>query len=588
VAARIALVYIGLIAALLLGLGAYLADFVSAQYVSTLEEGLRREAGLVAVASRAGIATHDQAALQELASSQATSSDVRITVIAPDGVVLADSEADPATMENHAGRPEVAAALAGATGEAQRLSATRGVEFLYVAVPVQGDGQVLGVARVAIHLLAVRGAIDHLIATVGSVLVASAFIAGLLAVLLARATVGRLASIANAANQLAHGDLEARVPDAGEDEVGALARAFNQMAAGLRTQLDALARERSRLVDVVRHMSDGLIIADEQGSVRLLNPAAAQLLGVDATRARGESLMAVLRDHELAGLAREALAQRAETGQRLVDLSGAPNRVSVLASADVIPAGDPAESRQVLVLLRDVSDLRRTELVRREFAVNVSHELRTPVAALKALVETLEEGALEEPAEARGFVAHMHREVDRLARLVEEVLQLSRIESKQAPMRLQPADIGAIVRATVERFEPQAAREGVALQVAVAPDLPRTLADPERIEQVLASLVHNALKFTPADGTVSVSVQWRAPVLEVAVADTGIGIAPDLLNRLFERFFKVDRSRTGGGTGLGLAIAKHVVEAHGGRIWAESAGEGRGARFVFTLPARPA
>jgi len=229
--------------------------------------------------------------------------------------------------------------------------------------------------------------------------------------------------------------------------------------------------------------------------------------------------------------------------------------------------------------------MRRAEAVRREFVANVSHELRTPLASLKALVETLEEGAIEDPPAAREFLAQMHVEVDSLAQLVQELLELSRIESGQAQPNRESVDPVTLLRAAERRLRRQAERIGVTLSVDEGKALPAVHADPHLIERILINLIHNALKFTPSGGRVRLRATAVADAVRLSVEDTGMGLPAEELGRIFERFYKVDRSRASRGTGLGLAIAKHVVQAHGGRIWAESEGEGRGATFHFTLPA---
>jgi two-component system phosphate regulon sensor histidine kinase PhoR len=258
----------------------------------------------------------------------------------------------------------------------------------------------------------------------------------------------------------------------------------------------------------------------------------------------------------------------------------------VQARASRIP-NETATGQQVVLVLQDVTELRRAETVRREFVANVSHELRTPVACLKALVETLEDGALEAPEAAREFLDRMQVEVDDLAQLVEELLELSRIESGRVSLDLQPVDIAPMVAAAAERLRPHAERQGLTLTLDLPTGLPTALADPERIHQVITNLVHNAVKFTPPGGRVTVTAEQRDGEVTVHVVDNGVGIPSEALPRLFERFYKVDKARAGGGTGLGLAIAKHLVQVHSGRIWAESAGEGQGARFSFALPAVP-
>ncbi|MBM2812083.1 MAG: sensor signal transduction histidine kinase [Chloroflexi bacterium] len=368
--------------------------------------------------------------------------------------------------------------------------------------------------------------------------------------------------------------------------------AFSEMEARLHGHISTIDDERARLRAVVSHLVDGLVIVDRDGLVRLVNPAASRLLDLAPGWAEGRPVVAVLRDHELAGLVSKALAAGSgpidsgrplEIGPQIVDLVSGTQRRSVQAIASRIPGAD-GTGDQALLVLQDVTELKRVETVRREFVANVSHELRTPIASIKALVETLEAGALDEPETARDFLSRMGIEVDGLAQLVEELLELSRVESGQVEMRFGPFDAAAIVRGGAERLRPQAERQGVRLVVNLPEGLPRVRVDPERIQQVIVNLVHNAVKFTPPGGTVTVNAEQRAEEVVVTVADTGVGIDADVLPRLFERFYKAERARASGGTGLGLAIVKHVVQSHGGRIWAESAGEGRGATFTFTLP----
>jgi two-component system phosphate regulon sensor histidine kinase PhoR len=220
--------------------------------------------------------------------------------------------------------------------------------------------------------------------------------------------------------------------------------------------------------------------------------------------------------------------------------------------------------------------------VRRDFVSNLSHELRTPLASLKALVETLRDGALEDPKAAGRFLNSVETEVDALTQMVQELLDLSRVESGQVPLNLVPADVRDVLSRPSERLRPQAERAGLTLSVELPPDLPRVLADVERMQQVVINLLHNAIKFTPPGGRVAISAETAGDEMIMSVRDTGVGIAAENLDRIFERFYKADRARSGGGTGLGLAIAKHIVQAHGGRIWAESA-EGKGSVFRFTL-----
>jgi two-component system, OmpR family, phosphate regulon sensor histidine kinase PhoR len=378
----------------------------------------------------------------------------------------------------------------------------------------------------------------------------------------------------------------------GPAEIRDLSDAVHDLGARLREESEGLAAERHRVNAVMTGMADGMVIVDRQLRVQRINAAAGRLLHVSSEAAMGQTLAAVVRDHELVGVLQAALTDgRPDAADvRLAAPAGGqgsngreePRYVRVTGLP--ITGGEHAADPAGLLILQDVTEVRRTEAIRREFVANVSHELRTPLASLKALAETLEEGALEDPPAAREFLAQMHVEVDSLAQMVQELLDLSKIESGQASLRPGTASAQGLAAEAESRLRMQAERAGVRLTLDAPQDLPRVRADPARVVQVLINLLHNAVKFTPAGGEVVLSARREGPAVRFAVTDTGIGIAPVDLPRIFERFYKADRSRATGGTGLGLAIAKHIVQAHGGQIWASSAGEGQGSSFAFTLP----
>ena len=398
--------------------------------------------------------------------------------------------------------------------------------------------------------------------------------------------------LSRAAERISAGAADGPIEVAGVAAVNALAGAVNELAGRLREQTDALAAERNRTSVVLSSMVDGLIIVDRQLRVQRVNDAAARLLQIGAEGLAGESLTAVVRDHELAGILHTAVTEQRSCS---ADVRVAPPRGArpgdpreeprfVRASGFPIPGGGSAADPAGLLMLQDVTELRRSEAIRRDFVGNVSHELRTPLASLKALVETLEEGALEDPPAAREFLSQMHVEVDSLTQMVQELLDLSKIESGQATLRPEPVPAAGLAAEAEARLRMQAERAGVGLTVDAPPDLPLVRADPVRVGQVLINLLHNAIKFTPQGGEVVVRVSPGGEQVTFTVSDTGVGISPLDLPRIFERFYKVDKSRASGGTGLGLAIAKHIIQAHGGRLWVESPGEGAGATFAFTLP----
>lgn len=362
-------------------------------------------------------------------------------------------------------------------------------------------------------------------------------------------------------------------------DVADLRSAISEMAQALGRQVTAAEAEHAQLAAILETMADGVIVLDADGRVLLINRAAAQLVGARIEDAKGRSLVDVTRDYELASAVRTALRDQTAQ-QRLVEL-GRPGRQVQLVCTPVIGS---ATEKRVLLVLQDVTDLQRADTIRREFVANVSHELRTPVAGLKALAETLANGALDDPPAARSFVDRMIVEANRLAQLVEELLEIARLEGGRALGQPERIDLSSLVARGSERLRPLAERHGVRLTVDAEANLPEVVADAARLERAIVNLVDNAVKFTDPGGAVRVRCWQQGSELLVSVSDTGMGIAPEDQARIFERFYKTDRARASVGAGLGLAIVKHTVQAMGGRIWAESA-EGKGSTFFIALPA---
>jgi len=562
---RIAVPYVLLILVAMIGLAFYLSAMVHGVYLSNLEGQLVAEARAVRdvveplLAPEASIGT-----FEPLMGRYARLFSARITVIAADGTVLGDSHESPVTMENHLYRPEVQQALAGDYGQSIRFSKTLGYDMMYVAVRVPAEGQVAGLVRVALPLSEVNAQIGRLRrAMLGAALI-TMLLAASLAVIMAEQTARPIRQLTQVVQRMAGGDLQARIFVSSQDEVGRLARAFDDMASQLSQQVTSLEEEQSRLAAVLDTMSGGVIITDDEGDVRLINPAAARLLETTPERAMGLSFAQVVRQHQLIELWRHCR----ETGEESSTAVEAGRRRLFLQA--IIKPFQEVGSQGYLVVLQDLTRIRQLETVRRDFISNISHELRTPLAGLKSLVETLRDGALDDPPAAQRFLDHMDAEVDALTQMVEELLELSRIESGRMPLRLGPVPVGEIVLPAVERLRPQAERANLTIDTDLPVDLPPVLAERERVQQVVTNLVHNAVKFTPPGGQIQISAKAAGDEVVIRVRDTGVGIAPDDLPRIFERFYKADRARSGGGTGLGLAIARHIVQAHGGRIWVES------------------
>ena len=502
--------------------------------------------------------------------------DVRIVALRSNGAAFADSAGAATLPAVSAHWPEVRAALAGQSAASTRTDEDSGARWLFVAVPVREGGAVLG----ALHFSFGREALDQQQAGLRRWLVALMAAATLLVcaatIYACEWTVYGVQRLTDVVERITAGDLDARLLSLKRGEVGNLARAFNRMADKLQSQMKKRAREKDRLYTVMHVMTDGVVILNRIGDVKLINPAAARLLNTSAEKAMHRSFVQATRDHRIA----ELFARCLESGQEEVAaLELGPNQFVRVVVTPYLKRAD----RGYLVMVQDLTQVRRLQTVRQDFISNISHELRTPLASLRALVETLRDDALDDPPAAGRFLDRMEVEVDALTQMVEELLELSRIESGQSPLRLHPVLPSAVVQSAVDRLRTQAERNQVEIDIDVPRDLPMVLVDAGRIHQVVANIVHNAIKFTPPGGGIHIAAQAGDEFVTVTVRDSGVGIAAQDLPRVFERFFKTDRSRAVGGTGLGLAIAKHLVQAHGGAIWVESV-EGKGSTFYFTLP----
>lgn len=518
----------------------------------------------------------------------------RVTIVHRNGAVVGDSTRASSPSVEPPSWPEVRRALERGETVAE-VSDAEGL--LRVATPVQRGQETVGAVRIALPLGDALAEVRDLSRLL---LLAALGIAGLVLAMgwvIANRTARPVLQLTAVANRMADGDLSVRLQPATRDEVGELTRAFNRMAAEMQEQMETLAKERGRLAAVLENMADGVVITGPNGHVRLINPSAARLLDVTPTGAIGQTFAQVVRHYQLIDLWQQCRRQQEiQVGELELDRRG------IFWQVIVTPFHE-ADEQGYLVIIQDLSRIRRLETVRRDFVSNISHELRTPLASLKALVETLRDGALDDPPAAEHFLDRMDTEVDALTQMVQELLELSRIESGQVGLRLAPTPVAAIVEPPVARLSAQAERKDLTVTVRLAEDLPLVWADVERIQQVVTNLVHNAIKFTPPGGSIevrarlgtghdipansqrsSVSLDGDAPMVIVSVTDTGIGIPARDLPRIFERFYKADRARGSGGTGLGLAIARHLVQSHRGAIWVESV-EGRGSTFYFALPA---
>ncbi len=517
---------------------------------------------------------------QLLAQDLGKRAEARVTLIDLEGKVFGDSDvtwSELPRVENHRGRAEVDAALAGRTGESVRHSTTVRQRMLYMAEPFQRDGKPGGVARVALSLARVDGAVADL----RRLALIAALLAIAVAVVLSSAAaqlVWRDArSLTEAARRMAAGDLATRTRRSGTDELGELGRALDALASSLSSTLSELRSERDRVSGILSGMQEGVLLLDRDGRVALVNPALCEMLLLPSD-AQGKTPLEVIRHAQLKSLLDDVI-ESDEPHSRDIEVGGIKPRRLLVRAAPL--AGEQGGTLAVFV---DVTDMRRLETMRRDFVANVSHELRTPVTAIRSAAETLDTALEKDPEAARRFVEIIDRNAERLRELVEDLLDLSRIESQTYKLGFASLELGSVASHVIDLFRERADKKRIRLLADLPAALPKVCVDPKALDHVLTNLIDNAVKYCPNGSTVSLRASEEGDLVRVSLSDDGPGIEPRHLPRLFERFYRVDagRSRELGGTGLGLSIVKHLVEAMGGSVRVEST-LGSGTQFSFTL-----
>lgn len=550
-----------------------------------MQERLRAEARILAEALSGPWSTQGPGPwIDELVDRAGHSTQTRLAVMALDGVMLGDTTASGEALraiENHGTRPEVRDALSLGEGTYERFSTTARERQMYVAVHVRHQGRLLGVARASMSLARVEMRTYELRRSLVIALLAVLLLTSGLAWWLSRPLAAPMSRLLEGAHALARGDLTRRIHEDRDDEFGQVARVLNQAAFGIQEQFAAATREQARFQAVLSAMEDGLLAVDHRGIVLLANDAL--LRSHNLAGSTGTHYLEVFRQAEIGALIDQVLTS-GERRTAEIDLAGT-GRSFVLVGVP-FPAS-PGEAHGAVITFNDVSERRRVDRIRRDFVANASHELRTPLTSIRGFVEALEDGGLEESDTAKRFLSRIRANADRMASLVDDLLELSRLESGAQPPSLEPLDCAAVVADVVTSFAKIAARKSISLDAEEA-EVPRVLGDSDRLRRILEHLVDNALKYTPDGGRVGVRVAPEGDGAMVSVEDTGPGITAEHLPRLFERFYRVDtaRSRELGGTGLGLSIVKHLAESMGASVRVAST-PGRGSTFEVRLPARP-
>ncbi len=524
----------------------------------------------------------DSSRLDKLCKDLGKLTSTRLTVILPSGLVLGDSEKDPARMDNHGDRPEFQEAMKGKVGVISRYSFTLGQSMLYVAIPLKDQGRVVGVVRAALPMTAIDQALRTLYLQVALGSLAIALLVAVLSFFISRRLSHPLEELKRGARRFAQGDLGRKLPIQGSDELASLAEALNHMASQLEDRLQSLRRQGQEQEAILSSMVEGVLALDNEGRLITLNRAAAQMLGLSPEARPNLSLPEVVSNPELQWFVTRTLST-SEPIEGEIPLKNGDKRT--LQARGTSLRDFQGMVMGTLIVFHDVTQLRRLEQARRDFVANVSHELKTPITSIKGFVETLLAGALRETENAENFLRIIAQQTDRLNAIIDDLLSLSRIEqeAERGQIFLMEEKVKGVLEAALHVCESQAREKDLALELTCPDDLWARLNAP-LLEQALVNLIDNAIKFSGPGSTIHLEAERAGPEVVIQVKDQGCGIPPEHLPRIFERFYRVDagRSRKLGGTGLGLAIVKHIAQAHGGRV-AVASRPGQGSTFSLHL-----
>jgi two-component system phosphate regulon sensor histidine kinase PhoR len=513
-------------------------------------------------------------------AAEVGSGGARVTVIRADGRVLADSQSDARSMENHADRPELQEALAKGEGRSVRRSVTMNRDLLYYAVRQDVAGGPPIVLRFAIPVETADQALGLFRRSLWVASLVILLVAGMAALLVSRGFSDRVERLREFSRRVAEGDFRALPGDGSGDALEMLGASLNQTAARMDRAIRTLTEERNLSSAILGSMVEGVAVVNGAERLVFANQGFADILELDVPPKSGSALVEIVRQTELIEAVRQVLAGEPRVEAEIV--TGTLRQHFFAATVAAVRAG---ETSGAVVVLHDITELRKLERVRRDFVANVSHEFKTPLTAIQGFSETLLAGAIDDPQNRDRFLGIILEHSRRLARLTDDLLKLSQMDADRLELEIRRVSVAELIESCLETAQHRAAEKDIRVYVSQSNELPDIAGDRRRLAEVLQNLLDNATQYTLPGGRITLSAEVREADVVFTVSDTGIGIPKADQSRIFERFYRVDaaRSREAGGTGLGLAIAKHLVEVHGGRIWVESE-IGQGSQFNFSVP----
>jgi len=565
-------------------LGWYVSKTLREFYLAQTAEDLRVRAEFLGPQVMGRLAVVDTGGVNLLCRNYGKAGSTRITVILPSGRVIGDSDEDPTKMDNHSDRPEVIEALAGRVGKSIRFSYTLGKDMMYLAIPVKSEGKILYVLRTAKPLTAIISALQNVYFKVVWAGVALIVIMGVLGFFLSRRISKPLENLRNGVERFAKGDLQYKPPLFRTKEISDLAEAMKYMAERLDERIKTIVEQRNELEILLSGMIEGVLAVDTDERVIMLNQAAGRLFGVNPAEAQGRNILEVVRNTDLENFIRSALSSREPVEREISIIVQGEERL--LQAHGTLLREEQGLRTATLIVFHDITRLRMLENIRRDFVANVSHELKTPITSIKGFVETLLAGAKNDPEEAGHFLRIIDKQADRLSSIIDDLLNLSRIEQEEekGEIQLEERQIRDILSGAIQSCKASAEAKNINIEL-LCPENLQALIEARLLELAVVNLIDNAIKYSESGSSVQVEALIKDSEVIINVRDHGCGIEKKYLPRLFERFYRVDKSRSRklGGTGLGLALVKHIVLVHSGRVSVESI-PGKGSTFSIHLP----
>jgi two-component system phosphate regulon sensor histidine kinase PhoR len=561
----------------------YAYYLLSKNYTEVISKDLKESALILENQVSEYLTSEDYRILDSLIASFGEKTDTRFTIILPQGTVIADSEENPAHMDNHSTRPEVVEAFKGSIGTSVRYSHTMDTEFIYVALPVYQNGKIIGVLRTSVPLLLVE---DTLAQFQTKFIIAGliiTIIVGILSLYISRRISKPLKDMQSGVEKFAEGELSFRIKEPSSREMGRLTSSLNQMASQLNEKIKTIVEQRNEQQAVLESMVEGVIAIDNDGKIINLNQAAAKLFHLDAMASIGRHIYEIISFKDLVNLIKRTLKEKNPGEQELI--LDEKETLYLQVNGTVLKNAQEKVIGAVIVL-NNITRLRRLEKVRRDFVANVSHEIRTPLTTIKGFAETLLDGAAKDPKNVKGFLKIISKQSDRLNSIIEDLLILARLEQEdeRAQIEFQRISLKKVLKSAIKVCTPAANKKDVNLIFEPHNNLSPKI-NPDLLEQAIVNLVDNAIKYSNKRGEVLITADAIGSEIEISVRDSGNGIPKKHLPRIFERFYRVDkaRSRDQGGTGLGLSIVKHIIQVHNGRVKVESE-LGTGSTFSLFIP----